>query len=359
VVKLKNFYRKNWLRLQSFQERETAGMNKTILPKGWKIVKLKKIVTPIDEKAGDKILETLSISAGIGFVNQAEKFGKELSGAQYVNYTVIKKGDFSFNKGNSKKFPYGCIYRLKDRDIAAVPNAFFSFCIKDQCDEFFEQLFISGYLNHQLNKVINTGVRNDGLFNLYKNDFYNCTVPIPPPHEQQAIAEILITADKLITAKERLIATKQKQKQWLMQNLLTSKIHLQGFGEKWKKIPFSELFTANTIYTDDINNIPLYSLTIENGVTKKTERYERSHLVLKDEAYKVVYQNDYVYNPMNIRFGAVARYKGSIPVSVSGYYDIFRCNNEEDCNFFDNYLVSPFMISYYNKVSTGSLVEKK
>jgi type I restriction enzyme S subunit len=214
------------------------------LPSGWKRVRLKEIAIPINDKVGNNTIETLSISAGVGFVNQAKKFGRELSGKQYENYIVIKKGDFSFNKGNSKKFPYGCIYLLKNRDIAAVPNVFYSFNIPDQNRYFFEQLFIGGVLNHQLNKLINTGVRNDGLFNLYESDFYNCSIPLPPLPEQQKIAEILSTADKLIAVKEKLIAAKQKQKRYLMQQLLTGKKRLPGFSGEWRTINLEEACTG-------------------------------------------------------------------------------------------------------------------
>ena len=221
------------------------------LPKGWKSVRLKEILTPIYEKVGDKTLETLSISAGIGFVNQAEKFGRELSGSQYENYVVLRRGDFSFNKGNSKKYPFGCTYQLKEREIAAVPNVFFSFRLNKQCNEYFEQLFINGCLNHQLSMLINTGVRNDGLFNLYERDFYNCSIPLPPLPEQKAIAKILATADNLITEKQRLITARQKQKQWLMQNLLTGKIRLPGFKERWKKMRLGNITTI------DVGQAPL------------------------------------------------------------------------------------------------------
>ena len=213
----------------------------TTLPNGWKNVKLGDIAIPITEKAGEQILETLSISAGIGFVNQAKKFGKELSGKQYVNYSVLRRGDFSFNKGNSRKYPYGCTYMLRDRNVAAVPNAFYSFKIDEQYSDYYEQLFILGYLNRQLKRLINTGVRDDGLFNLYEKDFYNCTILLPPLAEQRAIAEILFTADKLIAVKERLIAAKQKQKRWLMQNLLTGKMRLPGFSDEWEKVMLGEV----------------------------------------------------------------------------------------------------------------------
>jgi len=129
--------------------------------------------------------------------------------------------------------------------------------------------------------------------------------------------------------------------------------------KEWDEVPFSTLFTSTSQYTDDLARYPLYSLTIEDGITAKTERYERSHLVKKDNAYKVVRPNDYAYNPMNIRFGAVARHKGDIPVAVSGYYDIFTTVHESDRTFMDSFLTCESMITYYNKVSTGSLIEKQ
>ena len=128
---------------------------------------------------------------------------------------------------------------------------------------------------------------------------------------------------------------------------------------EWDEIPFSTLFTSTRDYTDNLHQYPLYSLTIEDGITAKTERYERSHLVKKDNSYKVVRPNDYAYNPMNIRFGAVARHKGDIPVAVSGYYDIFTTVHKSDLAFMDSFLTCDPMITYYNKVSTGSLIEKQ
>lgn len=129
--------------------------------------------------------------------------------------------------------------------------------------------------------------------------------------------------------------------------------------EEWNETSFSTLFTSTSDYTDDLGTYPLYSLTIEDGITPKTGRYERSHLVKKEDSYKIVRPNDYAYNPMNLRFGAVARHKGDMPVAVSGYYDIFTTVFESDLPFMDSFLTCGPMITYYNRVSTGSLVEKQ
>lgn len=128
---------------------------------------------------------------------------------------------------------------------------------------------------------------------------------------------------------------------------------------EWYQVNFSTLFTSTSDYTNNLEEYPLYSLTIEDGITAKTERYERSHLVKKENAYKIVNPNDYAFNPMNIRFGAVARHKGNTSVAVSGYYDIFTTIKAEDLEFMDSFLTCSSMLTYYNKVSTGSLIEKQ
>ena len=128
---------------------------------------------------------------------------------------------------------------------------------------------------------------------------------------------------------------------------------------EWNDIKFSNIFIEKVHHTNDFIKYPLYSLTIEEGVVPKTERYERSHLVKKDDVFKVVDQDDFVYNPMNVRFGALARYKGNNPVSVSGYYDIFAVRDEYSKEYMENFLLSSPMITYYNRVSTGSLKEKQ
>ena len=49
---------------------------------GWKKYKLRELADRITKKVGDNKLVTLSISAGIGFVSQAEKFSRDISGKQ-------------------------------------------------------------------------------------------------------------------------------------------------------------------------------------------------------------------------------------------------------------------------------------
>ena len=136
------------------------------------------------------------------------------------------------------------------------------------------------------------------------------------------------------------------------------KLRFKEFNDEWKEIKLKDIIKEKKVKNGDLKTYPLWSLTIENGVTPKTERYERSFLVKKINNYKLVLPNDYVYNPMNAHLGAIARNKSNKIISVSGYYDIFEIDNN-NYSFFDNYFVSPVMFKKYNLISTGSLKEKQ
>jgi len=60
-------------------------------------------------------------------------------------------------------------------------------------------------------------------------------IPVPPVPEQVAIAEALTDVDSLIESLEKLVAKKKDIKQGAMQELLTGKRRLEGFGREWEE----------------------------------------------------------------------------------------------------------------------------
>ena len=126
----------------------------------------------------------------------------------------------------------------------------------------------------------------------------------------------------------------------------------------WEEKSFGDFLITHSEKTSDKDSYPLYSLTIESGVQPKTERYEREFLVKKEgDNYKIVPPNAFVYNPMNLRFGALKVNHEKFSVSVSGYYDV-SLKDDSTLAFWENYLVTPRMLNYYFSIATGSLIEK-
>jgi type I restriction enzyme, S subunit len=97
-------------------------------------------------------------------------------------------------------------------------------------------VFISYYLNSKPGrsrlKLIETGTT---MKHLNVGDMLQFRLPLPPTKaEQQAIAEVLSDADALIESLEQLIAKKSLIKQGAMQELLSGKKRLPGFGGEWR-----------------------------------------------------------------------------------------------------------------------------
>ena len=90
------------------------------------------------------------------------------------------------------------------------------------------------------------------------------------------------------------------------------KIRFKGFTETWEQRKLSELLVERNVQHSQSEEFPLVSFTVENGVTPKTERYEREQLVRGDKSakkYKETRLDDIVYNPANLKFGAISRNK--------------------------------------------------
>src|SRR5690554_531874 len=202
----------------------------------WEEKKLGELSTRIVEKDGDRKILTVSISAGVGFVSQAEKFSRDISGRQYSNYICLKEGEFAYNKGNSKRFPQGCIYRLEEFSIAATPNVFLCFRFADEYHTgFFKGYFDNNYHGRQLQKFITSGARMDGLLNISPKDFFSIRLPIPlRNNEQQKIADCLSSLDDLLAAHNEKLELLKGHKKGLMQNLFPQE------GERVPKFRFPE-----------------------------------------------------------------------------------------------------------------------
>ena len=187
----------------------------------WKEVALGDVFEEIKDKVGDMKIPTYSISAGVGFVSQEEKFGKDISGRQNEKYIVLGVGDFSYNKGNSKTYTYGCIYPNDEGTAIAVPNVFISFRRKSAAMSvgFFAKLFEGHYLDKGLRKLISSGARMDGLLNVNKKDFFDLQVPYPNENEQKKIASFLSAIDAKIQNTSSQIEQMETFKKGLLQQM--------------------------------------------------------------------------------------------------------------------------------------------
>lgn len=194
----------------------------------WNEMSMKELFTRVTRNLSGNPSRVLSITATVGFVDQESKFSRLIAGKNINNYILLKRNEFAYNKGNSINYPQGCIYKLEEYDEGVVPNVYYCFKpASEKClPDFYKFYFEAGLLNPHLAKVINTGVRNDGLLNLHAEDFFKAPIRVPSLKEQEAIAKILYTATEEIHHLKMKLAALEKQKRGLMQKLLTGEIRV-------------------------------------------------------------------------------------------------------------------------------------
>lgn len=138
------------------------------------------------------------------------------------------------------------------------------------------------------------------------------------------------------------------------------KIRFKGYQEDWEQRKLGEVFEqVSNFVNPNEGDVELWSLTVEDGLTPKSERYNREFLVKKEDNFKEVRPGEIVYNPMNMTLGAVGYNKMSKSVAVSGYYTTMITKDHYDSYYINTWLKSPQAILLYKAYATGSLIEKQ
>lgn len=190
----------------------------------WNTFALKNVFEVVNRKNKNGNTNVLTSSAQYGLVNQQEYYKKKIASSNTSGYYLLKKGDFAYNRSYSTGYPYGVVKRLDKYELGVLSTLYLCFSLKKEYQsysDFFVFLFESGYLNNQLALICREGARNHGLLNVSKEDFFNMKVQLPNEKEQQSIVCILHNHSLELSLLKQQLENYKKQKQGLMQKLLT------------------------------------------------------------------------------------------------------------------------------------------
>ena len=161
---------------------------------------------------------------------------------------------------------------------------------------------------------------------LGQDRFSKSMVVLPPIEEQQKIAAILTTQDKVIELKERLLAEKQRQKKYLMQVLLTGKKRLPGFSGEWKVNRLRNIATRHT-KRNTIGNTNALTISAQYGLINQAEFFNKAVASDDKSNYFLLEKGDFAYNKSysnGYPFGAIKRLTRYEVGIVSPLYICFR-----------------------------------
>lgn len=184
---------------------------------------------------------------------------------------------------------------------------------------------------------------------LYLKNLSQYRLSVPCFQEQQKIAAILTTQEKVIELKEKRLAEKQRQKKYLMQQLLTGRKRLPGFSGEWKTECLGNLFSERT--ETNCEDLEMLAITGTQGIIPRKELDLKDNSSDDKSKYLKVCVGDIGYNTMRMWQGvsAYSNYEGI----VSPAYTILKPNSSVDAKYFAYLFKKQEVISLFYRFSQG------
>ncbi len=224
IEKLSNLIeQKKLLKKGLMQKLLTGKVRLSTFTQPWKEVKLGAVLEAISRRNKNlNISRVLSVTNSRGFILPEEQFSRVVASEDLSNYKVVKNGEFAYNPS---RLNVGSIDRLDNFTDGVLSPMYVIF----KCNE----KLSSNYMKHWITTTeFNTKVRNSAQGSVRETvDFKTLSsIKINLPSdisEQQAIADVLSTADDEINLLNQKLEALKEQKKGLMQQLLTGQIRVK------------------------------------------------------------------------------------------------------------------------------------
>lgn len=267
----------------------------------WEQRKLGDLVDRVTRKNQDLVSELpLTISAQYGLIDQNEFFDKRVASKDVSGYYLIENGEFAYNKSTSTDAPWGAIKRLDRYENGVLSTLYIVFGIKanNPIDSDFLVSYYSTNLWHKgIHEIAAEGARNHGLLNIAPADFFETKLMIPQDiEEQKKIGKYFEELERLITLHQRITPYFLKINAFVWEqrklgDVLERRIEQRQQSEEYPRLAFAS----------GQGVIPLSERKTNNREQLTKDEYTKKYLVTE--------LNDIVYNPANVKYGAIDRNK--------------------------------------------------
>ncbi|HFQ4748919.1 TPA: restriction endonuclease subunit S [Staphylococcus aureus] len=266
----------------------------------------------------------LTISGQLGLIDQTEYFSKSVSSKNLENYTLIKNGEFAYNKSYSNGYPLGAIKRLTRYDSGVLSSLYICFSIKSEMSkDFMEAYFDSTHWYREVSGIAVEGARNHGLLNVSVNDFFTILIKYPSLEEQQKIGKFFSKLDRQIELEEQKLELLQQQKKGYMQKIFSQELRFKDEnGEDYPDWENSKIEKYLKERNERSDKGQMLSVTINSGIIKFSELDRKDNSSKDKSNYKVVRKNDIAYNSMRMWQGASGKsnYNGIVSPAYTVLY---------------------------------------
>lgn len=300
------------------------------VPEGWEVGKNRNIFRykkEINKNGKEKNVLSLTLR---GVINNDIENPIGLSPKDYATYQLFEKNDLVFkliDLNNVRTSRVGVVH-----ESGIMSSAYIRLCIKNKIGyhKYFYYWFFKLYIEEVFNKLGN-GVRET----IGKDELLNMTLPIPPLHEQEQIANFL---DWKISEIDRLIELEQKkidEIKFLKTKIIDKYMSLES--DNSVKLKFLGRFVKGRgIARENLSNLGEYSVILYGDIYTKYN-FSFSEVVNKidfdffDNAIKT-HENTLLFptsGETKEDIGKTVLYEGKETVAIGGDVLSFTISSEE------------------------------
>ena len=303
-----------------------------IYPEDWEEYTLGDIYTERKEPGNENLpLLMVSIHSGVsdGEVDEADRPKKVKRIEDKSQYKRAATGDLVFNMMRAWQGAIGTVRTegmVSPAYIVAEPNK-----LVDPL--FMDYLMRTPRMVGAIHKQ-SYGV-TDFRLRLYWDSFapIHCVLPSVP--EQEKIGEAVDIQNKIIDLKEKLLAEKQRQKKYLMQQLLTDRMRLPGFDGEWMYVRANQIFRN---VTDKKHNgtLEVLSATQDRGIIPRSlVDIDIKYAVESLTGYKKVAKGNFVISLRSFQGGIeYSEYSGIVSPAYTVLSSIYPIEDNYYKQFF-------------------------
>lgn len=308
-----------------------------VIPEMWRFEKLGKYLVQYHEVTTQNNQYPVLTSSRRGIFLQSEYYNSEVASDDNTGYNIVPRGYFTYRHMSDDEIFHFNINDIVDNGI--VSTLYPVFTTTDKINDYFLQTILNEGRDFRRYAILQK--QGGSRTYMYFEKLKALSLPVPPIEEQEKIAEILGTQDKLVALKEKRIAEKKQQKKYLMQQLLTGKKRLPGFTDEWKKLKMSEVLTERK-EKKGARLLTICSVAVSEGVVDQVEHLGKCMAAADTSNYNIVKYGDIVYtkSPTGaFPYGIVKQSQLNEEVAVSPLYGVYYC---EDYNM--GYLLNEFFM---------------
>ena len=243
----------------------------------------------------------------------------------------IKNGNILITKDGT----LGKVAYVEGLSLPATLNAgVFNVEVKDENEtdsKYLFQFLKAPFLMDYVSKKATGGT----IKHLNQNILVDFPIATPSRAEQVRIGEYFSTLDDLITLHQRKCEEMKTLKKYMLQKMFPQngqsvpQIRFSGFTEDWEQRKLDDVLKRRIEQRQQSEEYPRLAFASGQGVIPLSERKTNNREQLtKDEytkKYLVTELNDIVYNPANVKYGAIDRNKCGRGV-ISPIYVTFTTN---------------------------------